>query len=79
MKVKIYGAGCGRCVMLEKVVEQAIKEIDADIEVTKISDIDQIIKAGILAAPGLAIGGEVKSMGRVPSNDEIKKWIKAKM
>ncbi|MGZ8876038.1 MAG: thioredoxin family protein [Halobacteriota archaeon] len=37
------------------------------------------MEAGIIATPGLAIDGEIKSMGRVPSVEEIKKWIKAKM
>jgi small redox-active disulfide protein 2 len=79
MKVQIYGTGCGKCNMLEKAAKQAIKEMGVDAEVVKVSDINQIVEAGILATPGFAVEGEVKSMGRVPSNDEIKKWIKAKM
>jgi small redox-active disulfide protein 2 len=79
MKVQIYGTGCGKCNMLEKAAKQAIKEMGVNAEVVKVSDINQIVEAGILATPGFAVEGEVKSMGRVPSNDEIKKWIKAKM
>jgi small redox-active disulfide protein 2 len=79
MKVQIYGTGCGKCNMLEKAAKQAIREMGVNAEVVKVSDINQIVEAGILATPGFAVEGEVKSMGRVPSNDEIKKWIKAKM
>jgi small redox-active disulfide protein 2 len=79
MKVQIYGTGCGKCNMLEKAAKQAISEMGVIAEVVKVSDINQIVEAGILATPGFAVEGEVKSMGRVPSNDEIKKWIKAKM
>lgn len=79
MKVQIYGTGCARCNTLEKVAKQAIKEMGINAEVVKVNDVDQIIQAGILATPGFAVEGEVKSMGRVPSPDEIKKWIKAKM
>jgi small redox-active disulfide protein 2 len=79
MKVQIYGTGCANCNRLEKAAKQAIKEMGVNVEVVKVSDINQIVEAGILATPGFAIEGEVKSMGRVPSNDEIKKWIKAKM
>jgi small redox-active disulfide protein 2 len=53
--------------------------VGVDAEVVKVSDINEIADAGILATPGLAVDGEVKSMGRVPSQDEIKKWIKGKM
>lgn len=79
MKVQIYGTGCANCNRLEKAAKQAIKEMGVNVEVVKVSDINQIVEAGILATPGFAVEGEVKSMGRVPSNDEIKKWIKAKM
>ncbi|BAI60748.1 conserved hypothetical protein [Methanocella paludicola SANAE] len=79
MKVQIYGTGCAKCNMLEKAAKQAIKEMGVNAEVVKVNDINQIVEAGILATPGFAVEGEVKSMGRVPSNDEIKKWIKAKM
>jgi small redox-active disulfide protein 2 len=65
--------------MLEKAAKQAVKDVGVDAEVVKVSDINEIADAGILATPGLAVDGEVKSMGRVPSQDEIKKWIKGKM
>lgn len=79
MKVQIYGVGCARCTMLEKAAKQAIKEMGVNVEVVKVNDMIDIIEAGILATPGFAVEGEVKSMGRVPSQDEIKNWIKAKM
>lgn len=79
MKVQIYGTGCARCNMLEKAAKQAISEMGIKAEVVKVTDINQIVEAGILATPGFAVEGDVKSMGRVPSLDEIKKWIKAKM
>ena len=79
MKVQIYGTGCAKCHILEKAAKQAISEMGVNAEVVKVNDINQIVEAGILATPGFAVEGEVKSMGRVPSQDEIKKWIKAKM
>lgn len=79
MKVQIYGTGCANCNKLEKVAKEAIKEMGVSADVIKVSDMTQIIESGILATPGFAVEGEVKSMGRVPSKDEIKKWIKAKM
>ncbi len=72
MKVQIYGTGCARCSFLEKVTKEAIKDIGINAEVIKVNDINQIVEAGILAMPGFAIEGVIKSMGRVPSPDEIK-------
>jgi small redox-active disulfide protein 2 len=79
MKIKVYGPGCANCQNLEKNTKEAVKEIGVDAEITKIQDMDHILEAGIIATPGLAIDGELKAMGRVPSVEEIKKWIKAKM
>jgi small redox-active disulfide protein 2 len=79
MKIIVYGTGCANCKLLEKKTEDAIKELGLDAEIVKIQEIDQIFEAGITGTPGLGIDGEIKSVGRVPSVDEIKKWIKAKM
>lgn len=79
MKIIVYGTGCANCKLLEKKTEDAVKELGVDAEMVKIQEIDQILEAGITGTPGLAIDGEIKSVGRVPSVEEIKKWIKAKM
>ena len=78
MKITVYGPGCANCQNLEKNAKKAVKEIGLDAEITQIQEIDQILEAGITQTPGLAIDGEIKSMGRIPSVEEIKKWIKAK-
>lgn len=79
MKVQVYGTGCAKCNMLEKAAKEAIKELGISVEVEKISDVNAIVDSGILATPGFAVDGEVKSMGRIPSRDEIKKWVLAKV
>lgn len=78
MKVQIYGTGCANCKALEKTVKKAVEELDMDVEIVKIQDMDKILEAGLMSMPGFAIEGEIKSMGRLPSVDEIKKWIKEK-
>ncbi len=79
MKLQVYGTGCAKCNMLEKAAKEAVKELGVSAEVVKVSDVNAIVDAGILATPGFAVDGVVKSMGRVPSKDEIKKWIQAKV
>jgi small redox-active disulfide protein 2 len=78
MKVQIFGTGCANCIAMEKVVKKAVEELKMDVEIVKIQDMDKILEAGLLSTPGFAVEGEMKSMGRVPSEDEIKKWIKDK-
>ncbi len=78
MEIEVYGSGCANCLNVEKNVKEAVKELGVDIDIRHVQDMDKILEAGIIATPGLAIDGEVKSMGRIPSVEEIKKWIKAK-
>lgn len=79
MKVQVYGTGCANCQKLEKNAKTAIDELNADVEIEKVDNMEKIIEAGLLSTPGFAVEGEIKSMGRIPSVDEIKKWINAKM
>lgn len=79
MRIQIYGMGCARCNMLLENVRDAVRETGVSAEIIKIDDAPQMIEAGILAMPGLAIDGTIKSTGRVPSKEDLKEWIKEKM
>jgi len=76
MEIKIFGPGCARCHELEKRVRHAVDELGVAAEIEKISDLKDMAASGIMNTPGLAIDGRVKSSGRIPSLDEIKKWIR---
>ncbi len=75
MKIQILGTGCSKCKMLTANAEQAVQELGLPVEVEKVTDVREIMKFRILMTPGLAIDGEVKSTGRVPSPVEIKKML----
>jgi small redox-active disulfide protein 2 len=77
MKVEVFGTGCAKCHLLEKHVQEAIREAGVQAEVVKVDDIAEIMKRGIIFTPGLAIDGEMKVSGRVPSVKEIKVLITA--
>lgn len=78
MKIEVYGTGCANCQALENSVKKAVEELGVDADIVKIKEMDKMFEAGITGTPGLAIEGEIKSMGRIPSVDEIKKWIESK-
>jgi small redox-active disulfide protein 2 len=75
MKIQILGTGCPKCKQLTANVEKAIRELGVAAEVEKITDIKEIMKFGVMLTPGLALDGEVKSSGKIPSVGEIKKMI----
>ncbi len=75
MKVQILGTGCPKCRKLAELAEAAVGELSIDAEVVKVTDINEITAFGVMLTPALAIDGEVKSSGRMPTLDEIKGWI----
>jgi len=76
MKVQILGIGCPKCKQLAANAEQAIRDTGVDAEIEKITSINDIMKFGVMMTPGLAIDGEVKSVGKVLSPAEIAKLLK---
>jgi len=79
MQIKILGSGCPRCHEVEKRSKKALAELKIAGDVQKITDISQIAKYEIMSTPGLIINGKAKSSGRIPSVDEIKKWIQEEL
>jgi len=75
MKIEILGVGCPKCKQLIANVEAAVKELNIQAEISKVTDIDKITEYGVMMTPALAIDGTVVSAGKVLSNDEIKKFL----
>ena len=36
----------------------------------------EIAKYGVFGTPAVVVDGEVKSVGKIPTKDEIKTWLK---
>ncbi len=76
MQVKILGTGCPKCIALEDRVRKTATEHNIDIEVEKVTDIDDIMAYGVMMTPGLVVDGEVKSSGRLPGELDILEWLR---
>ena len=75
MKIQVLGTGCQKCTKLAESAEAVAGELGLDFELEKITDINRIMDFGVMMTPALAIDGEVKVVGKVPSADEIKKLL----
>lgn len=75
MEIRVLGPGCARCHELERRTLNALAQLDVAADVRKVSDFREIITYGIPGTPGLVINGKVKCAARIPSVDEIKRWI----
>lgn len=75
MEIKIFGPGCARCTETEKRVKEVVAEKGGDIAVQKVSDLKEMMAAGIMSTPAVSINGVVKSTGKVPTKEDIANWI----
>ena len=74
-KIQILGTGCPKCKKLTENAQAAIQELGLDCDVEKVTDVNEIMKFGVMMTPALAVDGQVKSVGKVASPDEIKKML----
>ena len=72
MNILVIGPGCAKCKTLAQFTEQAVNELGLTAEVNKVSDLKQIMALGVMMTPALAVNGNVKVVGKVPSVPEIK-------
>ena len=73
--IKVLGSGCAKCIKLAENAEAAAKELGLDYSVEKVTDQNAIIDAGILMTPGLMVDCEVRSSGKVLSEEQIKSLL----
>jgi small redox-active disulfide protein 2 len=76
MEIKVLGPGCPKCRQTEEVVRQAVAESGVAADVEKVTDVMAIAGYGVFGTPAVVVGGEVKVVGRIPSKDEVKSWLK---
>jgi small redox-active disulfide protein 2 len=74
-KLQILGPGCPKCKKLAENTETAAKDLGIEYTLEKVTDINDIMKFGVMMTPALAVDGQVKVVGKVPSPDEIKKML----
>lgn len=75
MQLLVLGPGCTKCKKLAEATEQAARELGVDYQLEKVTDLNQILGLRVMMTPALVVNGTVKSAGRVPSVEEIKKLL----
>jgi small redox-active disulfide protein 2 len=75
MNIKILGTGCPKCKTLEKLTREVVEQNGIKATITKVEDIIEIMKYGIMSTPALVVDEKVEIKGRIPSIDEIKKIL----
>ena len=75
VSIKVYGTGCARCRNLENLCVETVGEMKIEATIEKVTDIDAIVKSGIMMTPGLEINGKIVSAGKIPTKETLIHWI----
>lgn len=79
MKIEVIGPGCPRCKKTEKHVRKALDQLDGspDVDVEKVEEQMEIIERGVMHTPAVAVDGDVKMEGDIPSVDQLVEILEA--
>jgi small redox-active disulfide protein 2 len=76
MEIIVLGPGCANCKNMQGLVRKAVKELNLDVKIVKVSDIQEIMKY-TMSTPGLIVNGKLKHAGMpLPVIEKLKKMIK---
>ncbi len=74
-QIKVLGPGCPKCKTTYNNVLEAVKQTGIEAEVTKIEDIEEMMKYNVLTTPVLMIDEVAKVKGRIADINEIKQLL----
>lgn len=75
--VKVLGPGCPECDRLEKDLMAVLAELKLPADLEHVRDIREIACYGVMGSPALVINGKVVAVGRVPSRNQLREWLRA--
>ena len=75
MIVKVLGSGCTKCTLLEQRLVDLKAKYQLEIEIEKVTQLNDIMDYGVMMTPGLVINEKVMSSGKLPQDEQILKWI----
>lgn len=75
MDIKILGSGCAKCQRLEQLTREVAADLGIEAQFDHVRDMAKIMEYPVVGTPALVIDGEVKAAGRMPSKEEIGRWL----
>lgn len=75
MIIKVLGSGCKSCETLEQRTREALKGLNLEADIVKVTSFTEISSYGVMKTPALVVDEEVLFYGRVPEVEELKSLL----
>lgn len=73
--IKVLGGCCGNCTTTMHLIAEVAQARNAEIQLEKIEDLQQIMRYGVMSTPGVVIDGKVVHAGGVPARAKVESWF----
>ena len=73
--VKVLGTGCANCNTTLKLIEEVAAEKGVAITLSKVEDLPEIMRYGVMSTPGVVVDGKVVHAGGIPPRAKIAGWL----
>ena len=77
MKIQVAGPGCPRCQETEKNVREACSQLNLAADISHVFDMKEFAKLGVLFTPAVIVDGKIVISGKLPTVEELKKYLSA--
>ena len=74
-EIKVLGTGCANCNTTLKLIEEVATEKGVAITLSKVEDLPEIMRYGVMSTPGVVIDGKVVHAGGIPPRAKIAGWL----
>lgn len=74
-EIKVLGPGCAKCKSTYAIVEKVVKESGMEVQLTKVDDIEEIMRYNLMTTPAIVVDGKVVMKGKVPTEAEVKQIL----
>lgn len=75
IKIEVFGPGCYRCYAAKEAIRRAVEGLGVEASLIHVHDPREMARNRVFFTPAVCIDGEMKCSGRVPSPDEVTKWL----
>ena len=73
--IKVLGTGCANCRNTMALIEQVAAEKGVAITLSKVENLPEIMKYGVMSTPGVVVDGRVVHAGGVPERAKVAGWL----
>jgi len=75
LHIKVLGSGCANCHKVEELAKQAVAQLGIEARVELVTDMQEMLRYGVMNTPAIVINDKVVSTGRVPALSQITTMI----